>query len=77
MDSNFIKVLITKPKIILEIIGIIFITIYRALSVRSLRGSMIPYPKEINLLAKKISVGGAESSFSNYEGLDQNFFNFK
>ena len=77
MNFNFIKTLIIKPKIIQEIIAILFVTIYRALSVRILRGSMFTYPKEIRLLAKKIPVNETKSLFSHDNELDQDLFYFK
>lgn len=77
MYFNFIKILITKPKIIIEIIEILFISIYRALSVRNLRGMMFPYPREIRLVAKKIPIGDKEPTFTHDKSLKENFFNFK
>tara|TARA_B100000886_G_scaffold340385_1_gene309621 strand:+ start:16018 stop:17805 length:1788 start_codon:yes stop_codon:yes gene_type:complete len=77
MNFHFIKVLIKKPKIVIEIVEILFLTIYRALSVRGLRGLMLSYPNKISLLAKKIPVEVKKYEFTHNDDLDQNFFNFK
>ena len=77
MNFYFIKVLIKKPKILMEIVEILFMRIYRALSVRILRGSMLTYPGQISKLAKKIPVEIARYEFKHNEELNHNFFDFK
>ncbi len=56
MHLRLFKLMIFNPKLLIEFLGIIYITIYRALIVRFLRGFMLSYPKDIKNIANQIPI---------------------
>ena len=56
MHIRLFKLMIFNPKLLIELLGIIYITIYRALIVRFLRGFMLSYPKDIKNIANQIPI---------------------